>query len=120
MLNSLNYSQYAIFFMGVLAFLPFAIGTNDAGKDMGQAPAIPVSLDQHFADPPSGLNMMGVYSTNFDETPYCCPWNPKEFEVLPPPTQGWGVIPIICQVADVGTNGVFNSNGTVLLGSPWV
>lgn len=47
------------------------------------APAIPVALSQHLAQPPSGLNTMGVYTTNFNETPYCCPWNPKTFEVLP-------------------------------------
>jgi hypothetical protein len=63
---------------------------------------------------------MGVYGTNFGETPYCCPWNPKAFEVAPPPTKGWGVVPMICQVADAGTNGVFNASGTVLLGDSWV
>ena len=87
---------------------------------MGQAPAIPVALNQHHALPASGLNMMGVYSINFGETPYCCPWNPKSFEVKPPPTAGWGIVPTICQVADAGENGVFNTNGTVLLGDSWV
>jgi hypothetical protein len=87
---------------------------------MGQAPAISVRLNQHHAHPPSGLNMMGVYSTNFGETPYCCPWNPKSFEVQRPPSQGWGIVPTICQVADAGQNGVFNANGTVLLGDSWL
>ena len=87
---------------------------------MGQAPAIPVYLNQHLANPTNGLNMMGIYSTNFGEVPYCCPWNPKSFEVAPPPTQGWVIIPTICQVADAGQNGVFNANGTVLVGSSWL
>ena len=86
---------------------------------MGQAPAVPVHLSQHFARPASGLNMMGVYSTNFGETPYCCPWNPKQFEI-DAPSSGWGIVPTICQVADAGQNGTFNAAGTVLLGDSWV
>lgn len=29
-------------------------------------------------------------------------------------------MPVNCQVADAGANGVFNANGTVLLGDSWV
>jgi hypothetical protein len=87
---------------------------------MGKAPAIPVALDQHFVSPPSGLNMMGVYDTTFGERPYCCPWNPKGFELLPPPTLGWGITIMVYQVVDAGQNGVFNANGTVLRGNTWI
>lgn len=105
---------------GLSAFQPVTLGNNDPCTDMGQAPAISVRPNQHHAHPPSGLNMMCVYSTNFDEIPYCCPWNPKSFEVQRPPSQGWGIVPTICQVADAGQNSVFNANGTVLLGDSWL
>ena len=98
------------------------ISRGDPGADMGQAPAIsPLALDQHFSShPPSGLNMMGVYATNFNETPYCCPWNPKAFELASPSTAGWGVVPIICQIADSGQNGMFDRRGTVLVGQSFL
>lgn len=92
---------------------------HDPGADLGATPAVDVKLNKHFAKPVTGLNMMGVYSTNFNETPYCCPFNPKQFEIDSPPG-GWGVLPTICQVADAGQNGKFNSAGTVLVGDSWV
>jgi hypothetical protein len=99
---------------------------SDPGDDKCKAPGIPIKLNQHFSTPSSGLNTMGVYSTNFGETPYCCPFSPKKFEVDAPCVTngtnngGWGIVPIICQVSDAGQNGVFNAAGTVLLGDSWV
>ena len=88
---------------------------------MGTTPAIsPIVLSQqHAARPATGLVFTGVYSTNFNETPYCCPFSPKMFEV-PNQPKGWGGIPMICQVADSGQNGVFGSTGTVLMGEAYV
>lgn len=112
--------------LAVLPLLP-AVLANDPGADFGQAPAIqPLFLNQHKSNPLTGLSFMGVYSTNFGEQPYCCPWNPKQFEVTNPTNPAvqdsnkWGVVPMICQVADAGEGGVFNNNGTILLGNSFV
>lgn len=88
---------------------------DDRGADHGQAPAVPVTLNQHNARPSSGLNLIGVYATNFNETPYCCPWNPKAFGIEHQPGV-WGTVPIIYQVPDSGQDGIFNERGTVLIG----
>ena len=60
--------------------------------------------------------MMGIYSTNFGETPYCCPLEPEELRGQASSNGGLGIDPTIYQMIDAGQNGVLNVNGTVLLG----
>ena len=87
---------------------------------MGLTPGQLVVLNQHNAVPITPLNFMGVYATNFNETPYCCPFSPKKFEEQDPSVGGWGVVPFVCQAADSGQNGIFNSAGTVLMGNTYI
>lgn len=113
--------KFALIVLGAGSCLASHRRDGDTGAEQGKTPAIsPIFLSQqHGAKPATGSIFTGVYSTNFNETPCCCPFSPKAFEV-PNQPKGWGGTPFICQVADSGQDGAFNSKGTELLGQAYV